>query len=252
MYKLRVFSPNKSCAPLRLATFNKRILLRFGSTTPLISKFKYTEINSIEGVIQSSNKITMKQIFDKINIHHSNWINTTNIHELLAFYNKYKILIAKHKRSSQGKNIYYIDTIESLRELINNINLKDFVFEEYCFFPNEYRMHVDADHGLFYACKKVLKEDADVEWHRHFNNSIFVRITEDMELPECWNDIINECKQVCKAMNMNILCFDILCSNNNFILVETNSAPALATYGLTQYLNHIQKYYGNIKENRRL
>ena len=46
-------------------------------------------------------------------------------------------------------------------------------------------------------------------------------------------------------MNMHILCFDILCCDNDFIIVETNSAPALATYGLTYYSNHIQKYYGN-------
>lgn len=245
MYNLRVFSPNKSCAPLRTLMFNKRILLRFGSTTPLVSKFKYLEINSIDGVIQSSNKITMKKIFDKTNIHHSNWINSSDAHTIVTFFNKYKILIAKHKRSSQGKDIYYIDSKETLVDLIKTIHLKDYVFEEYCFFPNEYRLHVDADHGLFYACKKVLKEDADVEWHRHFNNSIFVRVTEDTILPPCWNNIIEDCQKICKAMNMNILCFDVLCGDNNFIIVETNSAPALATYGLTYYANHIQKYYGN-------
>lgn len=244
MYNLRIFSPNKSCAPLRNLQFNRRIFLRFGSTTPLVSKFKYFELNTIEGVRMSSNKIIMKRIFDEQNIHHSDWISSSNIHHIINFFNKHKMLIAKHKRSSQGKGIYYIDTFESLIELINNIDLKDYVFEKYCFFPSEFRVHVDKDHGCFYACKKVLNEDAEVEWHKHANNSIFVRI-EDEKKPQCWNDIIKECQIICEAMQMNILCFDILCCDNDFIIVETNSAPALATYGLTYYSNHIQKYYGN-------
>lgn len=245
MHNLRVFSPNQSCAPLRELVFNRRVFLRFGSTTPLVSKFKYLEINSIEGVRKSSNKIIMKRIFDENNIHHSNWISSTNKHSILSFFNKHKMLIAKQKFSSQGKDIYYIDTLESLEDLINNVNLSDFVFEEYCFFPTEYRLHVDGDHGCFYACKKVLKDDADIQWHKHFNNSVFVRLTEDHILPQCWNDIISDCQKICKAMNMNILCFDVLACDNSFIIVETNSAPALATYGLTYYSNHIQKYYGN-------
>lgn len=245
MYNLRIFSPNKSCAPLRNLQFNRRVFLRFGSTTPLVSKFKYFELNSIEGVRMSSNKIIMKRIFDEQNIHHSNWISSDNPHLIINFFNKYKMLIAKHKRSSQGKDIYYIDTLESLMELLKTVNIKDFVFEKYCFFPSEYRVHVDKDHGCFYACKKVLKEDAEVEWHKHFNNSTFVRVTEEHVLPQCWDELIKECQMICKAMNMHILCFDILCCDNDFIIVETNSAPALATYGLTYYSNHIQKYYGN-------
>lgn len=245
MHKLRVFSPNHSCAPLRNIVFNKRILFRFGSTTPLVSKYKYLEINSIEGVIASSNKITMKKVFDKLNIHHSKWINSTNKQLIVNFFDKYKMLIAKHKRSSQGKDIYYIDTLEKLQELLNTVDLKDFVFEEYNFFPSEYRMHVDRDYGCFYACKKILKEDADVEWHKHANNSVFVRVKEDTILPDCWNSIIEDCQKICQDMNMNILCFDILCCNDSFIIVETNSAPALADFGLTYYANHIQKYYGN-------
>ena len=244
MYNLRIFSPNKSCAPLRNLQFNRRVFLRFGSTTPLVSKFKYFELNSIEGVRKSSNKIIMKRIFDEQNVHHSNWISSDNPHLIINFFNKYKMLIAKHKRSSQGKNIYYIDTLESLLELLKTVNIKDFVFEKYCFFPSEYRVHVDKDHGCFYACKKVLLEDAKVEWHKHANNSKFAVVREDHIKPSCWNNIIESCQKTMRYMNLNIACFDVLCCDNDYIIVESNTAPSLAINGITFYSNHIQKYYG--------
>lgn len=243
MYKLRVFSPNKSCAPLRNLLFNKRVLLRLGSTTPLVSKFKYLEINTIEGVRISSNKITMKKAFDQADIKHSEWISSSKKNDIIDFYNKHKILIAKHKHSSQGKNIYYIDSIEILNNLLDTISFKDFVFEKYYFFPSEYRLHIDINHGCFYSCKKIIKVDAEVQWHKHADNSIFVLVTEEDKLPECWNLIINDCIKALQKMNLTIACFDILCSANDFIIVESNTAPSLATYGITYYSNHLKKWY---------
>lgn len=243
MYKLRIFSPNKSCAPLRNILCKKRTLLRFGSTTPLISNYKYLEINTIEGVKLSANKILMKSAFDKAQIHHSEWINSINKNDIENFFNKHKVLIAKHRHSSKGEGIYYIDNIETLKSLMNTISLKDFVFEKYYFFPKEYRVHVDVNHGCFYACKKILNADADIQWHKHANNSKFIVASND-NLPHCWDNIISDCCLALKELKLQIACFDILCSDNNFIIVESNTAPALATYGLTYYNNHLRKYYG--------
>ena len=58
MYNLRIFSPNKSCAPLRNLQFNRRVFLRFGSTTPLVSKFKYFEFLDFKSIFQYSPKLT--------------------------------------------------------------------------------------------------------------------------------------------------------------------------------------------------
>ena len=85
MFRLRDFSPNASCAPLRSIPFNKRVLLRLGSTTPLVSKYKYLEINTIEGIRTSANKITMKKAFDRSHINHSEWINSINKNKILEF-----------------------------------------------------------------------------------------------------------------------------------------------------------------------
>lgn len=243
MLKLRVFSPNTSCAPLRSIPFNQRVLLRLGSTTPLISKYKYLEINTIEGVKTSGNKILMKRAFDKAGISHSEWISSSDKASVHEFFNCHKILIAKHKHSSKGQNIYYIDNLKSLDDLCNNINIRDFVFEKYYFFPNEYRVHVDVHHGCFYACKKVLKQDAEVQWHKHADNSIFVLVTEKHKLPVCWENIISDCIKALKQMDLTIACFDILCSDNSYIIVESNTSPSLASFGITYYGNHLKKYY---------
>lgn len=96
----------------------------------------------------------MKQAFDKAGVSHSEWISSSNKASIYKFFMQHKILIAKHKHSSKGKNIYYIDNPKSLDDLCNNVNIKDFVFEKYYFFPNEYRVHVDVHHGCFYACKR--------------------------------------------------------------------------------------------------
>lgn len=243
MFKLRIFSKNTSCAPLRNILFNRRILLRLGSTTPLISKYKYLEINTVEGIKISSNKIAMKKAFDKANICHSEWINSNNKTDIIKFFNIHKIIIAKYKYSSKGNNIYYIDNIESLNKLLKHININDFVFEKYYFYPLEYRVHIDANYGCFYVCKKVLKEDANIQWHRHADNSIFVLITDLTLLPEWFPRMVNDCKKVLKQMHLTIACFDILASNYGYQIIESNTAPSLGSYGITYYSNHLKKYY---------
>lgn len=44
-------------------------------------------------------------------------------------------------------------------------------------------------------------------------------------------------------MDLTIACFDILCSDNSYIIVESNTAPSLASFGITYYGNHLKKYY---------
>lgn len=245
MYKLRVFSPNKSCAPLRNLKLHNRVLLRLGSTTPLVSKFKYIELNTIKGVQISANKIHMKKAFDKAHVTHSEWISSKDVNVIIDFVKKHKIVIAKHHHSSKGEGIYYIDNFGALNDFVlNHPDIHNYVFEKYYFFPNEYRVHIDVNHGCFYACKKVLLEDADVEWHKHANNSKFVLVRRGDIIPDCWDNMLTECHSAMIEMGLHIACFDVLCSNNEFIVVESNTAPSLADYGITYYSNHIQKYYG--------
>lgn len=246
MYRLRVFSPNKSCAPLREVMLKQRVLLRLGSTTPLVSKFKYLELNSIRGVKISSDKRQMKAAFDSAKIHHSEWINTSNVKKIKDFFNANKIVIVKHHHSCKGEGIYYIDNINDLNKFISSHpNISNYVFEKYYFYPQEYRLHVDVKHGCFYACKKIFKDDADVFWHKHANNSTFVLMTKEKKYPACWNDMIQDCVKAMKVIGLDIACFDVLCSNNNWIIVESNTAPSLASYGNTFYSNHLIKYYGS-------
>lgn len=55
--------------------------------------------------------------------------------------------------------------------------------------------------------------------------------------------MINDCIKALKQMKLTIACFDVLCSDDNYIIVESNTAPSLASYGITYYSNHLKKYY---------
>lgn len=242
--KIRIFSPNHSCAPLRKVRVKTRTLLRFGSITPLHSKYKYRELNSIEGIRISSNKIKMKQAFDKVKIHHSEWLNTTNINKALEFIKQHKIIIAKNKHSSKGEGIYYIDSIESFNNVLKTESLSNLVLERYYFFPQEYRVHVDRKYGCFYACKKLINDEGEVQWHKHANTASFMMMNPQKSYPFCWDSIIEDCKQFMEYVSLDITCFDVLCNNTEFIIVESNTAPSLGPYGLSVYINHLNKYYG--------
>ena len=98
----------------------------------------------------------------------------------------------------------------------------------------------------------MLKQDADVRWHRHENNSVW--ILENNELfnkPNNWDNIVEDCIKALKALHLDIAAFDIKVQTNTqenpkYIILESNSAPALGTYGIQQYKQMLTSY---INEN---
>lgn len=274
MYKLVLRSNNKSCAPLRELRFDKKVLYRMGSTTPEEEilknhkhKFFNLVINTIEGCKISSDKRLMKKCFKENNIKTSEYFapftddkivdmfkiqqDIIIIKDLFEKWNN-KMIIKKYN-SSKGNNIYYIDTKEKLEEFLKEqkYHLFDFVFEKYYTYSKEYRLHVTKN-GCFYTCRKMLKNDAEVRWHRHENNSVW--ILEDNPLfdkPKSWDKIVEECKKVLKVMKLDIAAFDVKVQTNDkkdpdFIILESNTAPALGEIGIEKYKKElsclVQKY----------
>ena len=94
----------------------------------------------------------------------------------------------------------------------------------------------------------MLKQDAEVRWHRHENNSVW--ILEDNEMfdkPSNWDTVINDCIRALKALNLDIAAFDIKIQtskhkNPKYIILESNSAPALGEYGLQKYKQLLTQY----------
>lgn len=267
MYKLIIRSKNKSCAPLRELKFNKKVLYRMGSTTPEVEilknhKIKHFDlvINSIDGCKISSDKRLMKKCFEDNNIKTAECFipfNKNVVEDMFKigidmalikdWFKKWNNkMIVKKYNSSKGNNIYFITNEKELEEFIeeHKYHLFDFVFEKYYTYSKEYRLHVTKN-GCFYTCRKMLKNDAKVRWHRHENNSVWILEENPLfDKPKNWDVIVKECQKALTAMNLDVAAFDIKVQtkdkeNPDFIILESNTAPALGEIGIEKYKKEI-------------
>lgn len=214
-----------------------------GSVTPTSSILRnpnqrHLEINSVEGCKISSNKLLMKDAFDRAGIKHAKWFKIINPHSVQQLVteklNEYGTIIAKHKHSSKGNGIYLMKSIDDLSQIEGNVC--DYIFEKYYTYSREYRIHVTKN-GSFYASRKMLITGANDRWHRHSNNSVF--INEDniqFNKPSTWNAIVDDCKKALNEMNLDIAAFDVKVNRQgDWIILESNTAPSLKEQGIIKY-----------------
>lgn len=261
---LIVRSRNTSCRPLKqIETGDKRVIYRMGSitnTNTITKRNVDLEINKPEACLCSSSKISMKQAFDEWNhincsteetkdnkIPTAKWYILNDIVDENVSLDKFPYIIKKYN-SSKGNGIYKVDTQEELDNFINdNINsLHKFIIEEWLSYSREYRLHVTKD-GCFYTCRKMLKNDATDRWHRHESNSVWVMDTNELfDKPSNWDDVVNSCINAMKAVGLDIAAVDVKIQNNThekpkFIILETNSAPALGEIGIAKYKEKLEQ-----------
>lgn len=261
---MRIRSRNFSCRELREIETRFTTIYRMGSTTPLgaITRVpRVIEINSIDGCSISSNKIAMKKRFWHAHIRTPKfYLITSEADPEGSFFDKTRHMltkwrngvIAKRYNSSKGHGIFIIrneEDIESFMEMIRRTHdyYHKWIFERFSTYSREYRLHCTRD-GCFYACRKMLKNDADVRWHRHDENSVW--ITEQNELferPECWDDLVTDCVNALKALNLDIAAFDVKVQSTDssierkpdwvqkYLILEVNTAPGLGEVGLQKY-----------------
>lgn len=218
----------------------------------LNSKKPLIEINSPEACVISNDKIKMKRRFTHGNIPTAEWFTVKDIEsgkqKVTYWLIKWKRIIVKHKHSSKGNGIYLIETIRDYENFVQRKDkpIQEYVFERYYTYSREYRLHI-TKYGCFYANRKMLKNDAEVRWHRHDNNSVW--IMEDNELfnkPNNWDEIVLACVNALKAIGLDIGAFDVKVQKSDvqdpkFIILESNSAPALGDITLEKYKNEITK-----------
>ena len=257
---LRLRTRNTSCAPLKALVVPKRTIYRMGSTTPtekITKRTDYLEINNPEGCLISGDKILMKQKFVENEVPTADYTvikpdeSKDSFKERIeGLMHDWKRIIIKHKHSSKGNRIYFIDSIEALNEWFLNNNPQNHVFEKYYTYSKEYRLHVDDTNGCFYTCRKMLKNDAEVRWHRHENNSVWILEDNPMfDKPNNWNSIVQDCVKAIKAVGLNIGAVDVKVQTNTenprYIILETNSAPALGEIGIEKYKEALINYINN-------
>lgn len=246
--KLKVYSPNYSCAPLRTILLSKRVVLRLGSSKPHPISDNTIQLNSPIGVQISSDKRRSKQYMDIAHVKHAEWLVSDNESRIREFFNTYGTIIIKKYNSCKGNNIYYIDSREVLDTWLSehSTELNKFVCEKYYFYKREYRFHVSKEHGIFYSCRKLLRNDAADTWHRHDSNSVWILPTNPkFKTPSFLNEIEEDCKRYMEVTGLDICAFDVKSDDNSYIILESNTSPSLGEVGLNVYKNYFYKYYGN-------
>lgn len=265
--KLIVRSKNTSCKSLREIETPYRVIYRMGSKTPTSeiltrrkpnSKKPLLEINTPQSCILSNDKIKMKRRFTHAKLPTAEWFTVKDVEsgkQKVAYWlTKWRRIIVKHKHSSKGNGIYLIETIRDYENFVQRKDnpIQEYVFERYYTYSREYRLHVTKD-GCFFANRKMLREDADVRWHRHDSNSVW--ILEDNELfnkPDNWEEIVNSCVNALKSLGLDIAAFDIKVQksdveNPKWIILESNSAPSLGDVTKEKYKTKLIEMINNNK-----
>lgn len=262
---LRVRSRNYSNAELKNIEVPVTTIYRMGSTTPtheITKRKKYIEINTAEACAISASKIEMKKRFVHGKIRTPKFFmcncKISFIDKCKHYLNKWNNgIIAKRYNSSKGNGLFLIKTIDDAHAFIRNKDnneIKKWIFERYSTYTREYRLHVTKN-GCFYACRKMLRNEADVRWHRHDNNSVWItENNEKFDKPANWNLIVDECIKALKSIGLDIAAFDIKVQRSHgnepkYLILECNSAPGLGQIGLEKYKEELSKLIKNIYES---
>lgn len=235
-------------------------VIRLGSTTEVQRRTTpgkvFVEINSIEGVKKSSNKLLMKQAFMKGGVTTADWwysTKDTNVSLYDWATDKYPI-VAKHKFGSRGTGNTLIHSPLELENWMKGKTLSNYIFEKFYSFSREYRLHV-SQNGCFYTCRKMLKQDTPEKekWHRHDSNSVWILENNPaFDKPICWDKIVKDCQNALIQLNLDFAAFDVKVQSAtdkegrkrkecHYIIIESNSAPSFGDVTTEKYLLEMQK-----------
>ena len=218
-----------------------RSVIRFGSSTEVEDSVakggNRIEINTVNAIKISANKLLMKQKFTEAGVRTANWRQHCPIEGLtdLEF-----PIVAKAHYGSKGKGNTLLKTHEEYLEWTSGKNLSNYIFEKFMNFGHEFRLHVTED-GCFYTCRKALKQDVpeDQKWRRHDDICVwFLETNENFHKPNSWNDIVSDCVKALKAVGADLLSFDVRVQTprdkdgnsrpyQEYILLECNSASSM-------------------------
>lgn len=228
---LRVLSRHPSHKIVRNAIRvpkGKLCVARFGSVTP--TKNYDLEINTVQSIENTSNKLRMKQLFREAGVSSPEFY--TDIFNCTI--EKFPIL-AKLAYRSRGAGMRKINNQEELdqfrAEIRNRRRNHDnpYYFEQYYNYTKEYRIHVSILNDYFYTCRKVLRQEfsgSEQNWYRNDSNCNWLLENNEMfDKPETWNDIVADCIKALNALGLSIGGFDVRVSRDGrWQILEANSA----------------------------
>lgn len=266
---IRSRHPSHSILRVNMPRFNKRSVIRLGSTTEVEDTIdkggSRIEINKTFAVKNSANKLLMKECFTKDKVKTADWYKYFSTEGGPTFKNMqtnmdtviddlpYPI-VAKHHFGSRGTGNHLLENRAKLEEWMKGNNLSNFIFERFYNYNREYRLHITED-GCFYTCRKMLKTDTPEEkrWFRNDSNSVWiVEENEQFDKPINWKEIESESVKALKSVGLDIGAVDLRIqsstdgrgakrNNPEYIIVEINSAPSFGEITGDKYIQELSK-----------
>lgn len=259
MRKLKLFRPrvrtkNYSAEILRpknksLPLFPFRSVVRLGSTSEVSGV--EVEVNTVESVRNSSNKLKMKTLFEKEGVKHSLWYTIVNKDVLIGEHKADKLelpypLLAKKVYGFKGKGMVMIASVEELNTFLDG-DTSGYYIEKFYNYGKEYRIHTSITSDCFYTCRKVRRTDAAEKWF--FNSTNCNWLVEEnigFDRPNSWKEMVQHAKKALIAVGLDVGAVDIRVQSNSkdfadFIVCEINSAPAFGDITTDKYLKEIPK-----------
>lgn len=247
--KLRSKNPSAVALRDRLRTVRTRnpFVVRLGSRTPLNaykSKIFHgaREVNTIESIENSRNKLRMKACFTNEEVSQAPWWTFSEEDRALITFP----CVVKQVCGFKGHGMVKCENQEELNTWLINHSTSGYYIEEFKNFAKEYRLHATQER-VFLSWRKLRRADAEQRWF--FNSTNCNWVGEDHELfgkPEGWDLMCEHAVRAIRATGLSIGAVDVRCKSRcrgveDFIVLEVNSAPELADAGTEAYFNEITK-----------
>lgn len=251
-FRPSIYSRHPSHGVLRARTGNLpkfpfKTIIRLGSTTE-VNLARGVEINSIESIKISANKLRMKQAFTRAGVRTAEWFQADTVETLITRAleltdNFQRKLVCKNHYGSKGQGNTLVSSEDELVAWARGKQLRNYIFERFMNFGNEFRLHVTSE-GYFYTCRKAMRRDTPDQERWHFHDATCVWLLEtnpEFNKPTSWDNIVNDCKAALNEIGADVLSFDVKVQSPNdnqgrprpyqdYILLECNSASSLGDY----------------------
>jgi len=241
--KIKVLSRHPSHAPLRELKHNKKVLLRLGSTTKVDKDYDIC-INNIGAINTTSNKLKMKTAFAEFKVPTPNWFAYKDMSNQNLDDPKIFPIVAKHETGSRGTGNYLLKNKEELQYFVKNKrNISSFIFEKFCTYSYEYRVHVSKC-GVFMVWQKLRKLNTpdDRKWVYNNDTSVFLSPNNDKFREIDMAKLDKIALLALKSVGLDIGAIDIKMSKKGeFSIIEINSAPSIGDVGMEIYKKEILK-----------
>lgn len=241
---IRVLSRHPSHSPLRGMKFGERVLLRLGSTTKVESEYDIY-LNSIEAISISSNKYRMKKAFEDHRISTPTWYTYEELIKKDITDTKLYPMVCKQIYGSRGTGNYLVHNAKEFDSFIKRRrDVSKFIFEKFCNYSYEYRVHV-SKLGIFMIWQKLRKKDTPENMRWVYNNDTSVFLSPKNEnftrIPTI-HILETLSLGALKAVGLDIGALDVkMDKKGNFKVLEINSAPSIGEQGMEIYKQEITK-----------